>query len=338
MGRAAIFGRQLRHGARVQLQFQRNQFLLRRVRRRLARGMSHRPLTGVMLLEGLGDIVACEPVARYIRREVPNAYIVWGVRTMYRELVDTNPHVDMVLSLHCLSERLLLKETGLFDRFIDLHLPGRSCSLCRNPLRQNSTSPVRLDTYLTYGGLLSSFAQAAGLPPLDDHPCVYIPDSAVKRVDGLHLPHRFVVINCSSNSAAKDWPAEKWSALTQRIAANHGLPVVEVGLQSRLSPCAEIISLCGRLSILETAEVIRRAALFIGIDSGPAHLANAVRTPGVILMGSYLGFARYQPFSGAYHRGEGVEVVQIEGPTATIRVEAALAATNRLLSVDRHHA
>ena len=47
-------------------------------------------------------------------------------------------------------------------------------------------------------------------------------------------------------------------------------------------------NLCGQTGIAESAEIIRRATLFIGIDSGPSHLANAVKTPGVILFDRHL--------------------------------------------------
>ncbi|MEW6406692.1 MAG: glycosyltransferase family 9 protein, partial [Chloroflexota bacterium] len=281
---------------------------------------------GIMLLEHLGDIVACEPVARYLKREIPDACIVWGVKETYRELFDANPSVDMVLSLHCLTERLLLKRTGFFDQFIDLHLSGRHCSLCRKPLMRDDNSSVNLKNYFSHGGILTAFSLAAGLPPLDEAPRVYIPEVVTRQVDGLGLPGRFVAVNCTSNSAKKNWPVDKWLAL---MKAMPGLPFVEVGLQSRLSGC---MNLCGHLSILETAEVIRRAELFIGIDSGPSHLANAVRTPGVILMGRHLGFDAYQPFSGAYRNGERVEIIQAGDLVDTISVETVVQAARRLLS------
>ena len=53
-------------------------------------------------------------------------------------------------------------------------------------------------------------------------------------------------------------------------------------------------------AVAESAEIIRRAALFIGIDSGPAHLADAVKTPGVILLGRYLTWDYYMPYTGFY--------------------------------------
>ena len=279
-----------------------------------------------MLLEAMSDIVACEPVARYLRREMPDACIVWGVKAAYRELIDTNPHVDMTLIVHCLSERLLLERAELFDRFVDLHVPGRYCALCRRPLMRSAESAVRLDNYFEHGTLLAAFARSAGLPPLDEAPRVYIPAAAVARVDALHLPSRFVAVNCASSSAEKNWLVEKWQALSKAMPE---VPFVEVGLRPQLP---DVLNLCGRLSILETAEVIRRAALFIGVDSGPAHLANAVGVPGVVLIGRHLGFERYQPFSGAYGNGERAELIYSDGTAAAIPVETVLQAAHRLLS------
>ncbi|MGH7506611.1 MAG: glycosyltransferase family 9 protein, partial [Longimicrobiales bacterium] len=88
---------------------------------------------------------------------------------------------------------------------------------------------------------------------------------------------------------------------------------------------------CGRLGILETAEVIRRAALFIGVESGPGHLANAVGTPGVVLTGHFSGYERYMPYSGAYADGTSADLIQWDGPAREIPVERVLAgATARL--------
>ena len=81
-------------------------------------------------------------------------------------------------------------------------------------------------------------------------------------------------------------------------------------------------SFCGSLSILETAEVIRRAKLFIGIDSGPAHLANAVGTFGVIMFGNYIGFERYNPFSGGYRNGSNAVLLYANGPVEAIQVDS----------------
>ncbi len=44
-------------------------------------------------------------------------------------------------------------------------------------------------------------------------------------------------------------------------------------------------NLVGRLGLKQLAEVLERASLLVSVDSGPAHLANAVGTPVVVLFG-----------------------------------------------------
>jgi heptosyltransferase-3 len=84
--------------------------------------------------------------------------------------------------------------------------------------------------------------------------------------------------------------------------------------------------------MLETAEVIKRADLFIGIDSGPAHLANAVGTPGVIILGSFENFSRYTPYSGGYATGGNADLVRApHGPAANVPVEAVFSAVMQRL-------
>jgi len=288
-----------------------------------------------MLLEHLGDIVACEPIVRYLKENCPNTFIIWGVKRTYRELIESNPNIDLTLPVHCLTERMMLINSGLCDEVVDLHFSDRYCSLCKNPLRkENNNSGINLTNYFNYGSLLSAMAQSAGLPALYDGPKVYIPQSAITKVDSVNLPSQFIVINCTSNADAKAWPKEKWKILLQEIQAKYDIPVYEIGLRTFIDQTDSLCkSLCGQLSILESAEVIRRAKLFIGIDSGPAHLANAVGTPGVILLGSYLGFNKYNPFSGLYGNGKNVKIVYAEDSISNIPVDKVINQVHRMMSI-----
>jgi len=319
---------------RVHLNFIHNYVLLKRLRSHLKREKTGRRLIAIILLEHLGDIVACESVARHLRQNNPDAYIIWLVKKSYIELIASNPVVDKTVVVHCLSERLMLANSGLFDEVIDLHFADRYCSLCRRPLRKEQGTPViNLTNYFLYGSLLSAMAQSAGLPAMDEKPRVYIPQSTVEKVDALNLPPDFIAINCTSNAIEKDWPQEKWALLLEGIQKKYHMPVYEIGLTPFIKNSSSMFkSLCGQLSILESTEVIRRARLFIGIDSGPAHLANAVGTPSVILMGSYLGFSRYNPFSGSYGIGENVKIIYSEGSVSNIAVNEVLSEVDKMIS------
>jgi ADP-heptose:LPS heptosyltransferase len=256
----------------------------------------------VGLIEHLGDIVACEPVARYLKVTFPDSRITWVVSAPFRELVDYNPFVDETVVVECLTDWMKLSKHGSYDKIVDLHVNFRICQHCRIPLVKETGNPfVSAFEWFDYGGLLEAFSVGAGLPRLSAQPKVYIQPQHVSAVDALNLPTDYCVIHRESNVAQKDWTPEGWQNLAL-LLRELKIPVVEVGAGiKRPSPFEpDLFDLFNRIPILQTAEVIRRARFFIGIDSGPAHLANAVQTPGVVLLGRHGNFRKYTPFTGFY--------------------------------------
>jgi lipopolysaccharide heptosyltransferase III len=286
------------------------------------------------LVEHLGDIIAAEPVSRFARLRHPNAKIVWVARKAYASVPAGFAEVDAVISVNCLTEWLLLRATGMGDPSWDLHINLRYCPRCQIPLlKTGAAAAIDPETYYRTGNLLAVECLSAGLPVLTDGPALPVDATASSEVGRLGLPRRFVVIHCASNEASRDWPGERWAELVAQILDDPDLAVIEVGIRAVAITRDGFRrrSLCGKLSIQQTAEVMRRAALFIGIDSGPAHLANAVGTPGVILLGGYKGFVDYMPYSGRYQNGERCEIVRTSGAMDTLAVAPVLAAVNRRL-------
>jgi len=113
----------------------------------------------------------------------------------------------------------------------------------------------------------------------------------------------------------------------------HGLCVVELGLRSPLGRNDDhgYRSLCGQTGMAESAEIIRRAALFIGIDSGPAHLANAVKTPGIVLLGCYMKWDYYMPYTGFYADARHCRILRHAGPVSDLPLELCLNAVDEVL-------
>ncbi|MBV8474478.1 MAG: glycoside hydrolase family 99-like domain-containing protein [Hyphomicrobiales bacterium] len=257
----------------------------------------------VGLIEHMGDVVACEPVARYLRLKHPNARITWVVGVKFRELIDANPNVDETIAVECLTDWIkLVQHQTAYDRVVDLHVNYRICSHCQIPLVKQHGHPfVSAYEWLDFGPLLTAFSIGAGLPPLAAQPRVYIEAKHAAAVDALKLPSNFCVVHRTSNSDVKDWQDDKWRALAAFIRKDLGLEIVDVGAGKGVLPLdGETISLVNKCSVLETAEVIRRARLFIGVDSGPAHLANALQKPGVVLLGRHVQFQKYNPFTGHF--------------------------------------
>ena len=278
--------------------------------------IGNRKLVAIILSEQMGDIIACEPVAREVRRRHPDDYIIWLVRKPYQELVKYHPDLDGYLIEKCPGERVQLLRSTIFDVVYNMHISHRKCKYCLEDPVNLTADQINLtfDNYYDRGDLLYMFSQAAGLPALTDEPKMYIPETVRQRIASMKLPHKFVVLHCQSSHVMRDWPAQHWNRLVNWLIDTYSCSVIEVGTKPTVTENNPMFrSVCSQLSLLETAEVIRQARLFIGIDSGPAHMANAMQTDSIILMGKLFDFVDYMPYSGRFKRGEGITILNDYG-------------------------
>jgi ADP-heptose:LPS heptosyltransferase len=133
-------------------------------------------------------------------------------------------------------------------------------------------------------------------------------DAALAELTASGLAERpFIAIHPSSGSPAKNWPAEQFLMLVDLLAERHGLPCVVFGgpadaeallvLHDRTSagqsdavrsdesrPGPERPVLIDR-PLLVVAALLRRAAGFVGNDSGLSHLAGMLGVPTLALFG-----------------------------------------------------
>ena len=271
----------------------------------------------ILLAEHFGDIVACEPLSRQLKKQYPNSKIYWIVNKSYKELLDFNPHVDVIIEEYSVLFSMLLSEKNSFDHFYNCHLSGlRRYNYLRkalnNPLAESLN--ILTDNYFNYGNILEVFAKVGGLPVLIESPQIYIPKSVENKVDKLHFPKQTIVVHCHSNYSPKDWQVYYWEKLILDLMNTYSCNIIEIGLKSTLEVYhSEYYNLCGKLTLLETAEVIKRATFFIGIDSGPAHFANAVGTFGFLLFGKLGEFENYMPYSGRFESKLNAKFILKEG-------------------------
>ncbi len=299
--------------------------------------LKKRPLVAIALSEQFGDIVACEPVVREVRRRYPDGYIVWIVRPAFTSLLTHHPDIDAVLTEHCPAERVRLLQSGVFDAVFNLHLSHRNCRYCPD----DSVNPIadqlgiNYANYFDFGALLPVFSRVAGLPALENEPRIYIPEADQQAVDALDLPGPGIVLHCESGLATRDWRPEHWQKLVQHMLDTTPWPIYEIGLTGMIQhESPRFRSLCGQLSLLATAEVIRRSNLFIGIESGPAHFANATGASAVLLLGKLAAFDSYMPWSGRFGQGQDCRIVRIVGqPCNELPYEPVVEAVDAMLEV-----
>jgi heptosyltransferase-2/heptosyltransferase-3 len=110
---------------------------------------------------------------------------------------------------------------------------------------------------------------------------------------------RLVVLHPGTGGAAKLWLPERWAEVGNRLlahAAANGRPPLRLlltGTQAEAPLVAEIaralhappLQLVGATSVGQLTALLGRAALVLGVDSGPLHLAVSQGTPSLHLFG-----------------------------------------------------
>jgi len=100
----------------------------------------------------------------------------------------------------------------------------------------------------------------------------------------------YLVLSVGTKSLVNDWGQAHWRELVELLDARlAGVALVTIGAASESARCDELLDLwhgpsanfCGLLEPRQSAAVLEGAALYVGHDSGPMHLASAVGIPVV---------------------------------------------------------
>ena len=120
----------------------------------------------------------------------------------------------------------------------------------------------------------------------------------------------FIALCIGTKLASKDWGIANWRALVEGLLDVYPHMILFVGAQPDWELSESLlrlgsrrcVNLCGTLKVRESAAVIALASLFIGNDSGPMHLANAVGVPLIAI------FANFAPPGMWFPMGEQARV------------------------------
>jgi ADP-heptose:LPS heptosyltransferase len=149
---------------------------------------------------------------------------------------------------------------------------------------------------------------------------------------GLERQVRLVVINPGAGRADKQWPVERFHALAERLAQEAKAAVLVVWGPGEHQAAAAIADagagravLAPPTNIAELVAILRRASVMVAADTGPLHLAAALRTPCVGLYGP-TSATRNGPYGHGHH------VLQsADGSMTGVSVASAFDATAAVL-------
>jgi len=140
-----------------------------------------------------------------------------------------------------------------------------------------------------YHSLAEAIAGRALSTAAAEFPCDAEAEAAITAKLGALGPN-VVIINPGAGWAAKQWPAERYGEVGSALASQGMFPIIHFGPgEEELARAAAAASAGSAASIScslpELIALTRRARLFIGGDTGPLHLAAALKVPVVAIFG-----------------------------------------------------
>ncbi|HTU48223.1 MAG TPA: glycosyltransferase family 9 protein [Bryobacteraceae bacterium] len=246
-------------------------------------------------LGALGDIIHALPAIASLKQSFPSNKLALLIAPRWLPIVEGNPFIDELIppnfaairaTIPRLDPGLAFDFQGLLKSALlgRLARPGAFFGFDKSVARESFasafythripvTGPHRVQRNL-------QLIAAAGASKLSDE--AWIPPG---RPEG-HLPAGpFVLTSPLAGWTGKQWPLENYDALGQFLASEGFKLVANVP-----EICAPQFATLKHVhvhtsSIRGLIDATRRAVAVVGVDSGPLHLAAALRKPGVALFG-----------------------------------------------------
>lgn len=289
----------------------------------------------------LGDVILTLPLVQVLKKYKPELRIDFLCIPETADILKSNPDINQVIlydkrqykgirKLFNLTNKL---KKNKYDLIISPHRSARSALItyftsARYSIAFDTSAfrslykikiPYQKDIHEIHRNL--SLLKPLGINENQIiKPDIYIGDSERKRIDEIFEAHNFkssdkvVAIAPGSAWFTKRFPQEKFLKLIQNL--NKQIKITLIGgkndiligeyLKSNYNN-SNLTNLIGELSILESAEAIRRSQILITNDSAPLHIGNAVETDVYAIFGSTI------PQFGFYPYGKNDIVFEING-------------------------
>ena len=251
----------------------------------------------IIRFSSIGDIVLTTPVIRCLRKKYPDASIQYLTKINFTEILNANPYINKI---HLLQENLNatikeLKEEN-FDYIIDLHhnlrtlrikkaLSVKSFSFDKLNVEKWILVNLKINT-LTKKHIVDRYLQTVeSLGVVNDNLGLdyFIPESDVVKQEDIPVSHSHGYIGIVTGAAhfTKKLPLHKLKELCEKI--DHPIILLggnadwEIADAIAADDPVKIYNACGKFSLNESADLIKRAKLIITHDTGLMHIAAAFK-------------------------------------------------------------
>ncbi len=273
----------------------------------------------IIRLSSIGDIVLTFHALRCLKEQLPHAEIHFLTKPVYKELLLSCKHIDHLILLEAdiKNTRKTIKAQN-FTHIIDLHnnLRTRRLTFGLKQVIVNRFRKLNLKKWILTSFKIDKLPQKhivdryidtlSALGVINDHKntSFQIPSAEEISLESLDiLPQEYLTVVLGAQFRTKKFPTH----LLLKTLLSYSRPVVLLGGKDEMQAANEIqealssqkiINLCGTLSLLGSASVIKQSGNVLTNDTGLMHIAAMFDVPIVSVWGNTvpsLGMYPYRP-------------------------------------------
>lgn len=299
-------------------------FLARRLARRsLNEGESPKIL--IIQLTKIGDLVCTTPVFREIKEKLPSSHLAVLVRDDVKDVLKNNPRIDEIISVSDyggFSGRLKLVGKLRREKYdwvfnfspVDLwanivgfwaFIPDRASTIYGGAGEMVKALSVFNNHRLEFklgASLLSHYLallKFLGIEAASQRKEVFTRPKEEKkaadflRAHDLNKDDILIGISCSSGIKFNQWEPAKFADLADQLTDKLGAKIIFIGSPGESTEIENIqkmmhfssASAAGFFTLRELAAFMRNLKLFVGVDTGPVYIADALDVPVLVIAG-----------------------------------------------------
>ena len=286
----------------------------------------------IIKMSSLGDVIHALPTLYALRKNLPNAKITWAIHEQFAHLLPGKPwvddviiinkkglksfsylkslyknlhsrHFDMTLDLQCIAKSAIVSFlSGAPEKYGYWELREGSQLVNKalvGPHKYNHVIERYLDTVRALGGHVESVE----FPMPERTEAIRTVQQKLRdaNIDD------YVLVAPGARWNVKEWTVNHFIELCKQVTSTGQTVVLMGGLEDvgKSKAIVEgvqselLIDLTGKTSIDELIELIRHCTLYISADTGPLHIANALKKPLIALFGT-TSPDRTGPYGGDY--------------------------------------
>lgn len=298
----------------------------------------------------IGDVILTTPAIRALRKHFPASYLAMMVQSYTADVIKNNPYLNEVIiydkggrhksilaSLKFANDLARKK----FDLVFIFHPTNRV-----NIITFLAGIPERIGYNKKFGFLLTrkikdekykgekheieynlDIIKIRGVGAFEKEPEIFLSDEdkqyAEKFLEENQLNGNvpIVALQPGASCPSRRWPVENFAEMGMKLKEFSPVNFMIIGGNEESFLLEELKRLLGGKAIIvqgmdlgKLAAILKQASLFISTDTGPAHIAAAVKTPGIVIFGRKqpgLSPRRWRPWGNTqviFHRDVGCDI------------------------------